>query len=328
MFAFTTKGRRGFTLIELLVVIAIIAILIALLVPAVQKVREAAARTHCQNNMKQVALAMHNYHGTLKHYPKGVWRSAGNPRLFEYWSWLAQLLPYIEQDNVYKMADNWQLQPGSGYQTGTAAYYWWPWGDFWTNWSTAKWNPALETYMPLFSCPSEQRYLVVADSDGLKVAFTTYLGVSSSGTGDFSQLSSNINNRNGTLIHNRKLRIADITDGTSNTLMIGERPPSQDLYYGWWFAGAGWDGSGTGDVVLGAGDTAYASAIGCSPALVGFRPGIVKNNCDQVHFWSHHSNGGNFALGDASVRWLSYSISPAVFAASCSRNLNEAVNLD
>jgi prepilin-type processing-associated H-X9-DG protein len=107
--------------------------------------------------------------------------------------------------------------------------------------------------------------------------------------------------------------------------MVGERPPSQDLYYGWWFAGAGWDGSGVGDVLLGARSYGYAASLGCSANMVGFQPGNINNPCDQVHWWSNHTNGGNFLYGDGSVHFLTYTAN-TVLPQLCSRNGGEVVN--
>src|SRR5207244_7254413 len=128
-------SRKGFTLIELLVVIAIIAILIGLLVPAVQKVREAAARTQCQNNLHQIGIAVHAFHDVNKYLPKGVIpRGSGTtpPREgpYEYWSWMAQILPHIEQGPLFNQADAWARQ-GGNWQTRQPPHCWWPWGGFW-----------------------------------------------------------------------------------------------------------------------------------------------------------------------------------------------------
>jgi prepilin-type N-terminal cleavage/methylation domain-containing protein/prepilin-type processing-associated H-X9-DG protein len=335
------RARTGFTLIELLVVIAIIAILIGLLLPAVQKVRDAAARIKCANNLKQIGIALHAYHDANNGFPPGVARSryingsngtSSNPRVYEYWSWMAFIMPYVEQDNLYRKADTW-MRTGNAYLTGVPPYYWWPWGDFWAG-NITKPNPALGQPVATWKCPADSRQ-ELAWNDNLDfnppqmVAFTGYLGVASSTNGDIS--SPGLTTRlNGILYHNSagKVTIAGITDGTSNTLMVGERPPSKDLVYGWWFAGAGWDGSGVGDVVLGAREIPYAQALGCSnPAIwVGLREAQRPPvDCDQAHFWSFHTGGCNFVMGDGSVRFVNYTYDNVLPPLS-SRNGGEVVS--
>lgn len=310
----TSSGkRRGFTLIELLVVIAIIAILIGLLLPAVQKVRDAANRIKCSNNMKQMGLAIHNYHDTYGNLPQGVVTTSGSsatgPNFQPYWSWMALIMPFWEQDNLYRQADSWA-------RSGTAAnYQYWPWGGFWLSPQTPA-NPAMGVIVQTLKCPGDSRQsrtLPGPQWGGIgDVAFTGYLGVSGGISAELGAESDATKSAKFGIFTKEFskgyfCRLADVTDGLSNTLMVGERPPSADLYYGWWFAGAGWDGSGSGDVLMGARDVPVATAIGCPATSVGLQPGRPNVTCDQAHFWSFHSGGANFLLGDGSVRFVRYS---------------------
>jgi prepilin-type N-terminal cleavage/methylation domain-containing protein/prepilin-type processing-associated H-X9-DG protein len=311
--------RRAFTLIELLVVIAIIAILIALLVPAVQKVRAAAARTQCGNNLHNIGLALHNFHDTYKRFPPGV----DYVYPYYYWSWMAEMMPFFDQAALWKQADAWARIGGSS----DPAYHYWPWGGFWLSPMTAA-NPALVQIVPTLICPADNRQTFQLPGSQWggngNVAFTGYMGNAGSNQGNESYNGSG--RSTGMLYWTSQVRMNEVMDGTSNTLLVGERPPSVDLYYGWWFAGAGWDGSGVGDVIMGARATNYAGAIGCGANYVGFQNGNIKQPCDQAHYWSMHDGGANFLFADGSVRFLSYGAN-AVLQQLSTRNGNDPVDI-
>jgi prepilin-type N-terminal cleavage/methylation domain-containing protein len=135
---------RGFTLVELLVVMAIIAILIGLLLPAVQKVREAAARIKCANNLKQIGLALHHYHDVHDGFPSAQ-ETHFHPQY--YWSWLAKILPYHEQDNLYRQAEAWR-------DTGPPGNL--RWAPWYTANGTQPQNPVLAVVIPTYVCPLDR----------------------------------------------------------------------------------------------------------------------------------------------------------------------------
>jgi prepilin-type N-terminal cleavage/methylation domain-containing protein/prepilin-type processing-associated H-X9-DG protein len=219
-----SAGKRvGFTLIELLVVIAIIAILIGLLLPAVQKVREAAARTQCVNNLKQIGVALHNYHDTYRVFPSGHQTSGVNPAYVTYRAnWAILILPFVEQDNLYRAYDNTKK-----------------------NFDTAN-LPVTQMYVPVYSCPSDQnanKLIVpetVPNSGDPNPAYMTgsYRGMGGVTCIDgdhwagYPQEGIDLLKACG---YNRGIfhtdgdtglkpeRLVNIKDGTSNTLMVGER---------------------------------------------------------------------------------------------------------
>jgi prepilin-type N-terminal cleavage/methylation domain-containing protein/prepilin-type processing-associated H-X9-DG protein len=352
------KTRVGFTLIELLVVIAIIAALIGLLLPAVQKVRDAANRIKCANNLHQIGIALHSYHDANNAFPPGCDVSLkrnpdGSYVLFDghevpatkyfYWSWMARILPYVEQDNTYREATAWADQYPA---TQTNPHYWRPKGGTWNDPVTPPQNPTLELIMPIYTCPADSRTLSQHFDGKNNVALTSYLGVQGINqydhTGVFQPYAKPVAVNNilakgiyldgfqygntlswmspkSTNIAPR--RIGDITDGTSNTLMVGERPPSFDQDFGWWFAGVGMEDDSTADTLL-ATNTYNQDESGpaCPPIMANgrfpplqsdqtsfFQPGVITDNCHKLHFWSLHSGGANFLYADASVHFLSYS---------------------
>jgi prepilin-type N-terminal cleavage/methylation domain-containing protein/prepilin-type processing-associated H-X9-DG protein len=272
-----TRVRRGFTLIELLVVIAIIAILIGLLLSAVQKVRESAARMKCSNNLKQMGLALHSYHDSEGALPAGYCTTG----IYSYTGWQLQLLPFLEQVALWNNSTTY-LQANTG-NTDTNSF------------------PAAGFVLQGYVCPSNTRPTTTV-SGGVTYQITSYLGCA--GTTSNSPVSGD-----GVLFLNSKVRLTDIIDGTSNTIAVGERPCTGDLFVGWGFSPYGW-GAGDGDTLLGTRDTPLASNMGDVTTNVGLQAPKRPNDTaelDGAHFWSFHTGGANFLYADGSVRFLSYS---------------------
>jgi len=218
------RRRGGFTLIELLVVIAIIAILIGLLLPAVQKVREAAHRNKCANNLRQLTIALMAIHDERGAFPPGIGAygdgvvqkpgalrdmSPTRPTAgMRFASWCTWILPQIEQQPIFDQMPRLSSDPAAG------------------------------TYFPnaididVFVCPSEIRTKTVF-TNGRPI--TCYAGVAGSSLREDGNPVTGKRTGDGILYWRSKTKIDDITDGTSFTALVGERPPSPDLYWGWWF---------------------------------------------------------------------------------------------
>jgi prepilin-type N-terminal cleavage/methylation domain-containing protein len=317
------RRRSAFTLIELLVVIAIIAVLIGLLLPAVQKVREAAARTTCANNLKQLALAVHNYHSDRGSFPPNTY--------FTYdptgpnWSWLANLLPYVEQDALYRAARVAGSPPNNINQS----------------------LPQIATSVKGFLCPSDPDAFDAPKSypanfdmldpvrGPLIYAVTCYKGNIGTNWGGGPPGSSlwwgtdpqwcvpDPNNHdpnttydgcvygNGVIFEaSSPIKITDVTDGTSNTIMIGEAVSGKDYQNSWCHM-----------------DNAIATTSYPPNAK---NPATGKDYppdqwWNRYAFTSNHTGGAQFAMGDASVRFIADSIDLQTFRAMGTRAQGEVV---
>ncbi len=280
--------------------ISIIGVLIGLSLAGVQKVRARSASVQCQNHLRQIGLGAADYHAAHGYLPRGV-TIKPEPGTFELMGWQARLLPHIEQDAVWRQA-------GEAVKAEPVHF-------------TRPPHP-FATVIPTYTCPSDSRTRQpVFARERLTVALGSYLGVA--GTRHTRQ--------NGLLFADSAVKLTDVTDGASNTLLVGERPPSPDMWIGWWYAGVGVDGRGTADTVLGARERAtpfgYPDFPDCGTGSTSFRPGKLDNMCDVMHFWSPHPGGAHFLFADGSVRFLTYSAADILPALS-TRAGGEVVPLD
>ena len=298
--------RHGFTLVELLVVIAIIGVLVALLLPAVQAAREAARKTQCANNFKQVGIGMHNHHTTLGRFPPGLlmWGDSseggcGRPPNVpsiknQSFGFLTYILPYLEQGNLDHIIEHIMIEYGDSAEAGSKV-------------------------VPMYICPSDPQgpewvydidpplmktnMSAVADSLDYTCDGDTYyrLGLSDA-------LALGYRGANGVLYNNSKIRIAQITDGTSNTLMVGEVTGGRSGSNEGWF----W-------ITHAANDT--ADGIN-GPATV---PGGGSFAFYGGGFSSFHPGGCHFVFADSSTHFLSENIDQAVLAALTTRDQGDIV---
>jgi prepilin-type N-terminal cleavage/methylation domain-containing protein/prepilin-type processing-associated H-X9-DG protein len=268
------RSRTAFTLIELLVVIAIIAILIGLLLPAVQKVREAAARIQCQNNLHQIGLACHNYHDANEHLPPGYLATLSYPDTRPGWGWAAYLLPYLECDNLYRQLDLTQPVENS---------------------------PAIQTVVKVYLCPTDnppQSAFAITDAFGKTIT----LAAPSSYAATVGQDASEVDDPtgDGVFYRNSKTRFTEITDGTSQTSIIGDRAWSMTMGI--------WAGVPTGAVTRPGARNSWRTTTGPAQALT-----LVHNNWVNIltdsdggldDFSSAHPGGVNLLFADGSVHFI------------------------
>jgi prepilin-type processing-associated H-X9-DG protein/prepilin-type N-terminal cleavage/methylation domain-containing protein len=310
----TYKARlmaRGVTLIEVVVTIAILSLLIAITLPAIQKVRQKAGQASCQNNMRQIGLALHSLHTTHDRLPpyQITQRPLSEDKIrysYEGISWHVFALPHVEQTALWDQT--------------VAAY-------------TAEPSPwkgphldLMSRVVHLYGCPLDSRIASAhSDTEGYTASYTSYLAITGSWPG----------RRDGCFPGLTGIAFADITDGLSNTLMVGERPPSATLDAGWWYtthdSPKGWY-----DYELPIENALDPFNDQCPGFIIHtpsgseikyfFAPGSVTDNCSRYYFWSLHTGGANFLFADGSVRFLTYSARP-IMPALASRAGGETVEL-
>jgi prepilin-type N-terminal cleavage/methylation domain-containing protein len=349
--------RAGFTLVELLVVIAIIGVLVALLLPAVQAAREAARRSSCGNNLKQLGIALHNFHDVNLSFPPGGVDDDTNSL-----GWGAAILPFIEQQPLYQRIDavfapttpanvgdpkpimllkSMNTHPNiDSWAAGPTQA-----GQPWDNRNTAH-QTTIETFLPAFFCPSSALRRADDDND----ATSSYVGCIGTTTLNYSAWAGGNNpdavtHQNGILLYsNRNTRavatdMAAIMDGTSNTILLGEVGKSLDVTpqvtnhpcFPIW-AGGNVDGGNNSRFIgsclritghggqLGTATLPTVAPLNMKLPIPPPAPSNTSTDISNMCFGSYHPGGAQFTLGDASVRFISDTVNANVYMAMGGRN--------
>ncbi|NLF71859.1 MAG: DUF1559 domain-containing protein [Candidatus Anammoximicrobium sp.] len=306
------RSRNGFTLVELLVVIAIIGILVSLLLPAIQAAREAARRTECSNNLKQIGIALHNYHDTVHAFPMAnVVRSVTSATPYgDGWTWHARLLPYMEQGGLYD-----QIKHVMGTDSGTYT-------------STEQSLAGRDTVLKVFQCPTHPRGPINTGVGKYGYQISTYNGVCGTTTFNDDQLDQGTDvgyKGNGMFYMNSDVRIEDVTDGTSNTLMVAEvqddfedgtKLPGSDRKY--CFAKDS-DNNPPTDI------TEYLVGMESNDPINAKTKDASGYTNNGEYAGSFHPGGAQFLLVDGSVRFIQESILMTTYQALATRRGEETV---
>lgn len=267
---FFRKKRKAFSLVELIAVIGTIALLLSLLLPAVQAARSSARRMTCSSNLRQVALAVELHKNAIGRMPSGTLSSRAK---FPFTGLLLPLLPYLEQESIMSQSSAEFRRTRNPFE-----------------------HRSISNVIKTFLCPEDGRIhsTVFAVRHNMTVGVTSFLGVSGVSA----------TRPEGVFFIDSETRDRDILDGLSNTLLLGERPPSRFLDYGWWYAGTGSNGEGTLDHTLGTEETTPTQYQTCRPTSELVKP-LLDDECSARVFWSLHGSNMHFSFCDTSIHWIS-----------------------
>lgn len=310
------RKPSGFTLLELLVVISVISVLMALLLPAVQKVRSAADRMRCQNNMRQVGIALHHYHNDYQAFPASGWTTAGprNPA-GKFVGWRALITPYIEQDNIRGLYDtnlHWWEEPNRSLSAHAIRLFWCP--------------ATPDRPVVLSAVPKPPRPAITFARPAQGTDYEAIMGVAASV--DPVRYATAATNRS-VMFRNSVINLLQIYDGASNTIMVVECSGRPLVYRGRVARpdlpndqGICWIDSEGGFSLDGSNQDGSLQGLG--PVLT---PKAI-NATNENEPYSFHTGGANFLFADGSVRFIRENIELRPFAALCTRNAGEIVDLN